>query len=172
MIPLDVLKKLGPGKFVDPYVARELHRQELRDKELRDVLDALFGKAGDWRVGLCIEARRNDYARGEFDRAIVAQDDPRETDRFLEAFRAIDRLKESGPIKAAKAWALLFVLGCRVRGDPLPTKGETLRFVQSKLASGCLEGTCRPRYFHWPDSRRSSARTRWQAKENKASTKK
>ena len=133
---LDVLKKLGPAKFVDPYVARELHRQELRDKELRDVVNALFGNAGDWRVGLCIEARLNGYARGEFDRAIVAQDDPRETDRFLEAFKAIALLKKRGPVKAAKAWALVFVLGCRVCGDPLPTKGEVLRFVGSKLPSG------------------------------------
>ena len=59
------------ANFVDPYVARELHRQELRDKELRDVLNALFGKAGDWRVALCIEVRHNDYAWNKFDRALT-----------------------------------------------------------------------------------------------------
>ena len=56
MLPLAYVEKFGVKNFVDPYVARELHRQELRDKELRDVLNALFGKAADWRVALCIEA--------------------------------------------------------------------------------------------------------------------
>ena len=128
-------EKFGVENFVDPYVARELHRQELRDKELRDVLNALFGKAGDWRVALCIEARRNDYARGELACAIATGDGTREVDRFLEAFKAIALLKKRGPVKTAKAWALLFVLGCRVHGEPMPTKGEVLRFVQSRLAS-------------------------------------
>ena len=97
----------------------------------------LFGKAGDWRVAVCIEARRNDYAQGELACAIAAGDGTREVDRFLEAFKAVDLLKSRGPVKAAKAWAILFVLGCRVRGEPMPTKGETLRFLQTKLASGC-----------------------------------
>jgi hypothetical protein len=142
MIPPDVLKKLGPEKFVDPYVSRELHLQELRDKELRDVLDALFGKAGDWRVGLCIESRRNDYARGELNRIMggaAARGEVDEVARFLEAFRAVDRLKKGHPLKIAKALALLFTLGCRVCGDPLPTKGEVLRFVQPRLASGGID---------------------------------
>lgn len=132
MLPLSYLEKFGLGGFVDPYVASELHRQELRDKELRDVLNALFGKAGDWRVALCIEARRNDHARGELDRAIAVQDDTREVDRFLTAFKSIGLLKNRGPVKAAKAWALYFVLGCRVRGERMPTKGEVLRFLASR----------------------------------------
>jgi hypothetical protein len=139
MIPLALLKKLGPEKIVDPYVARELHRQELRDKELRDVLNAVFGKAGDWRVALCIEARHNDHARVELSRAAAVRDDTREADRFLAAFKAIDLIKKRGPVKAAKAWALLFALGCRVRGEPMPTKGEVLRFVNSILASGGIK---------------------------------
>ena len=65
----------------------------------------------DWRSALCIEARRNDYARGELERVMGAlgQGDTREVDRFLEAFKAVDRLKKRGPVKVAKAWALFFV---------------------------------------------------------------
>ena len=153
MLPPDILKELGPTKFVDPYVARELHLQEVRDKELRDVVDTLFGKngdwcvglrskAGDWLIGLCIETRRNDYASGELTRALghaATQGDTGEAARFVEAFRAIDRLKERGPVRVAKAWALYFTLGCRVCGDPLPTRGEVLRFVQSKMALGDID---------------------------------
>jgi hypothetical protein len=140
-------------EHIDPFVARELHLQEKRDKELRDVLDALFGtdrdwcvglcsKAGAWRIGLCIEARRNDYARDELARAMNSaanRGDTREVARFLEAFRAVDRLKERGPVKIGKALALFFVLGCRVRGEPLPTRSEVLRIVQSRLASGDID---------------------------------
>jgi hypothetical protein len=132
MIPPALLKKLGPEKIVDPYVARELHRQELRDKELRDVLNALFGKAGNWRVGLCLEAQHNDHARGELACAVAIGDGTREADRFLAAFKVIALIKKRGPVKTAKAWALLFALGCRVRGEKMPTKGEVLRFLESK----------------------------------------
>ena len=118
---------------MDPYVARELHLQELRDKELRDVLNALFGKAVDWRVALCIEAWRNDYACGELTSAIAIHDGTREADHFLEAFRAIVRLKKRGPVKTAKAWALFFVIRRRAYGAPLPTKGEVLRFVRLQM---------------------------------------
>jgi hypothetical protein len=122
-------------EHIDPFVARELHLQEKRDKELCDLLDALFGKAGDWRVGLCIEARRNDYARGELKRVmgyIGAKGDTGELGLFFEAFKAVDRLKKSGPIRLAKAWALYFVLGCRDRGESLPTRGQVLEFLKSK----------------------------------------
>ena len=130
-----------------PYVARELHLQEVRDKELRDLFDALFGtnrdwcvglchKAGDWRIALCVEKQHNDHARGELERTMgtaAVRSDTNEVDRFLEAFRAIDRLKERGPIKVAKAWALFFVVVHRAYGAPLPTKGEVLRFVRLKV---------------------------------------
>lgn len=139
MIPLACLKQLR----LDPYVASELHRQELRDKELRDVVNALFGKAGDWRIALYIESRHNDYARGLLDRAMAGGDDTCEADRFLEAFKAVARLKERGPVKIAKAWALMFVLGCRVYGDPLPTKGEVLRFLESNHISFVKEHAAR-----------------------------
>ena len=133
------LKELRPEKL-DPYVARELHLQELRDKELRDLLDALFGKngdrcvglrskAGDWRIALYIESQHNGFARGELKRAMdgaAAQGDTCEVGRFLEAFKALDRLKEHDPVKVAKAWALLFTLECRVYGEPLPTKGKVI----------------------------------------------
>ena len=125
----------------------------------------------DWRVALCIEARRNDYARGELASRRSDQDDTREADRFLAAFKAIARLKKRGPVKTAKAWALLFTLGCRVCGEPMPTKGEVLRFLESKGIAFVKEA-CRSGHFHRPDSRRSSARTRRQAPENKASAKK
>ena len=48
----DILKELT-DKIRGPVVARELHLQEVRDKELRDVVDTLFGKNGDrdWRIG-------------------------------------------------------------------------------------------------------------------------
>ena len=46
MLPLACMEKFGVENFVDPYVARELHRQELRDRESRDILNTLFGKAG------------------------------------------------------------------------------------------------------------------------------
>ena len=100
MLPPDILKELGPTKFVDPYVARELHLQEKRDKELRDLLDALLGKASDWRSALCVEARHNDYARGELGRITgsnYAKGDTREAGLFLEALKAVDRLKTARP---------------------------------------------------------------------------
>ena len=51
-----------------------------------------------------------------------------EAARFLAALRAVDRLKERGPVKIGKALALFFVLGCRVCGEPLPTRSEVLDF--------------------------------------------
>jgi hypothetical protein len=143
MLPLAYVEKIGVKNLVDPYVARELHRQELRDKELRDVLNALFGKAGDWRVALRIEARHNDYVRVGLDHAVAVWDGTPEADRFLASFRAIARLKKRGPVKAAKAWALLFVLGRRVRGEPMPTKGEVLRFLESKHTAFLKENAAR-----------------------------
>jgi hypothetical protein len=132
LAPLAMLPLAYVEKFVDPYVARELHRQELRDKELRDVLNALFGKAADWRVALCIEAGPNNYARGELACDAAIEDGIREADRFLAAFKMVTLIKKRGPVKTAKAWALLFALGCRVYGKPMPTKGEVLRFLESK----------------------------------------
>jgi hypothetical protein len=120
---------------IDPFVALELHRQEVRDKELRDLLDALLGKASDWRSALCIEAQRNDYARDELGRIMgssYAKVDTGEAGRFLEALKAVDRLKKGVAVKTAKAWALVFVLGCRVKAEPLPTRGEVLRFLASR----------------------------------------
>ena len=119
-------EKARLGKFVDPYVARELHRQELRDKELRDVLNALFGKAGDWRVALCIEARRNDYARGELERAIGSVR-PRATHVRLTAFlrrsrrltgsRSAARSKPPRHGRSALFWVAAFVASrCPQRG--------------------------------------------------------
>jgi hypothetical protein len=126
---------------IDPFVALVLHRQEVRDKETRDLLDALLGKGSNWRSALCLEARRNDYARSELERVMgsaAAQGDTREVERFLEAFKAVDRLK-TGLVKLTKAQALFFVLGCRARGEPLPTRGEVLRFVLPILASGDMD---------------------------------
>ena len=50
---------------IDPYVARELHRQEVRDKELRDIFAALFGSEADWHEALLLEGLHNDCARRE-----------------------------------------------------------------------------------------------------------
>ena len=123
---------------MDPYVARELHLQEVRDKELRDVLDALFGTDGIGAsdcvtkpvIGASDCASRHGATTmrvANLSAPWVAAADRGDTVKptsFLEAFRAIDRLKERGPVKVAKAWALFFVLGCRVYGAPLPTKGR------------------------------------------------
>jgi hypothetical protein len=84
-------------EFVDPYVARELRRQETRDKELRDLLDALLGKASDWRTALCIESQRNIDARVELGRIqdnSWTEGDTDELGRFLEALKAVKRLNK------------------------------------------------------------------------------
>ena len=120
---------------IDPFVALELHRQEVRDKESRDLLDALLGKASDWRSALCIEAQRNDCARDELERitgSSYAKVDTGEAGRFLEALKAVDRLKKGGPVKTAKAWALFFAIGCRGRGEAMPARGDVLDFLKSK----------------------------------------
>jgi hypothetical protein len=122
-------------EFVDPYVARELHRQETRDKELRDLFDALLGKASDWRTALCVESQRNIDARSELGRIqgnSWAEGNTDELGRFLEALKAVKRLNERGPVRPAKAWALSFVFGCRMMGEPLPYRGEVLEFLSKK----------------------------------------
>ena len=122
MLPLAYMEKFGVENFVDPYVARELHRQELRDRESRDILNTLFGKAGDWRVALCIEARHNDYAWGKFDRALTI---PNEVDRFLEAFRAIVRLKRARPSQNRQGMgALLCAWVPRLRRSAAHKRGD------------------------------------------------
>ena len=118
---------------IDPYVAQELHRQEERDKELRDEMDALFGKASDWRIALLIEARLNDHARRELTDTltrIALAGEEREFALFGDAVATFARIKATGPTKLVKAAVLMFILSCRANGESPPTRAETDQLLE------------------------------------------
>jgi hypothetical protein len=118
---------------IDCYVAHELHRQEVRDKEICDQLEALLGKAADWRTALLLEACYNDHARRTLEEILVnvfTGGPESERKQWNAACDAIAKLKSSGPAKLAKATALVFVLACRAKNELLPPRGEILEFLR------------------------------------------
>ena len=130
----DVRNKILP-KFVDPYVARELHRQEERDKELRDAFDALFGKKYTNHVALLLEAQFSDQARRELEGILLKltlDGNEKHLGLFVQAMALLRRRKQTrSPNKLLKATVLLFVLSRRFAGEPKPTRDETDQLIEN-----------------------------------------
>ena len=115
-----------------PVCARELHRQEERDKELRDAFDALFGKKYTNHVALLLEAQFSDQARRELEGILLKltlDGNEKHLGLFVQAMALLRRIRS--PNKLLKATVVLFVLSRRFAGEPKSTRDETDQLIEN-----------------------------------------
>ena len=117
---------------IDPFVAKELLRQELFDAEFREDLEKLLGKeAVNRRVVLLLEARYNDHARKELGDALAkayATADAKEVAEWDAARKIVARC----PAHPARILARIYVRGFWIHEKPFPPRGEVLEFLKSR----------------------------------------
>ena len=117
---------------IDPFVAKELLRQELFDAEFREDLEKLLGKeAVNRRVVLLLEARYNDHAREELGDALAkayATADAKEVAEWDAARKIFARY----PAHLGRLMALIYVRGFWIHEKPFPPRGEVLEFLESR----------------------------------------
>ena len=119
---------VGPDRVMivaDPYVAAILRRQEEQEIAYLEALRATYGKAADWRIAVCLEAKRDVQVRNELawwlSNAVI-EGDANELKQFQQVVKTIKRIEETAPVNRAKALAILFILRFKIENGFLPTR--------------------------------------------------
>jgi hypothetical protein len=117
----------------------------------------MFGKGKGYsalHIYLLLVAQYDEQGRQECARwlAIAAiSQNPRELKAFAEAKRAIVLANELGPRNRPQAWAFLFVVGFRLRGEPLPSRSVVYDFLtRNRVAVDSLKPNARRRLWDAP----------------------
>ena len=128
-----------PRWELDPAALAEMRYQQEEEIPYLKALRATFGKGADWRVAICLEAKRDQQVRNELAwwlAKAVVEGDADELMRFQQAVKTIKQIEKTAPVNRAKALAILFVLRYRMKRETwapwpalLPTEAQVRQYL-------------------------------------------
>jgi hypothetical protein len=133
-------QSIGDKLFIDPFVAKELRRQEIAEPAYLEALIAILGKKANWRDSLVYEARREPDSYEELSWLLAdaaCRGDTDELRRFEEACLRIQNLLKRGRSQALKYGpsqleATLFVTRMMEEKKRKPTRVEVEMYLERK----------------------------------------